>query len=77
MHESIEFQLLCGIMLEDRNIFWTLYMTSMLLIYGLALGYISVKEIKHIHKMRMTIHVNIPEQPKPVSIFDYLGKSNF
>ena len=45
MYESIEFQVLSGIMLKEHPIYWTIYMTVMLFIFGLAYGSITTKKL--------------------------------
>ena len=48
----------------------------MFLIYTVALGCISIKEIRHQQKMRKTIHVYLPKLSKPISIFDYIAETS-
>ena len=45
MYESIEFQVLSGIMVKEEPIFWPIYMTVMLFIFGLAYGSITTKKL--------------------------------
>ena len=45
MYESIEFQILSGIMLKEEPIFWSIYGTIMLLIFGFAYGFITAKRL--------------------------------
>ena len=50
MYESIEFQILSGIMVKEEPIFWSIYGIIMLLIFGLAYGSITVKKIRETFK---------------------------
>ena len=43
MYESVEFQVLSGIIVEEEPIFYPIYMTLMLFIFGLAYGFITTK----------------------------------
>jgi hypothetical protein len=45
MYESIEFQVLSGIMVEEEPYFWPIYMTMMLFIFGMAYGSITTKKL--------------------------------
>ena len=45
MYESIEFQILSGIMVKEEPIFWSIYGTTILFIFGLAYGSIIAKKL--------------------------------
>ena len=64
MYESIEFQVLSGIMVKENPIFWTIYMTVMLFIFGLAYGSITTKKLMEKfkeYKLQKKSKVNIQE----------------
>ena len=64
MYESIEFQVLSGIMVKETPIFWPIYMTVMLLIFGLAYGSITTKKLMEKfkdYKLQKRSKVNIQE----------------
>ena len=64
MYESIEFQVLSGIMVEENPLFWTIYMTVMLVIFGLAYGSITTKKLMEKfkeYKLQKKSKVNIQE----------------
>lgn len=45
MYESIEFQVLSGIRVTEEPIFWPIYVTIMVVIFGVAFGSITMKKI--------------------------------
>ena len=64
MYESIEFQVLSGIMVEEEPIFWPIYMTVMLFIFGMAYGFITTKKLMEKfkeYKLKKSLKVNIQE----------------
>ena len=64
MYESIEFQVLSGIMVKEEPIFYTIYMTVMLFIFGLAYGFITTKKLKEKfkeYKLQKSLKVNIQD----------------
>ena len=64
MYESIEFQVLSGIMVEEKPIFYPIYMTVMLFIFGLAYGFITTKKLTEKfkeYKLRKSLKVNIQD----------------
>ena len=75
MYESIEFQVLSGITVKETPIFWPIYMTMMLLIFGLAYGSITVKKLMEKfkdYKLRKRSKVNIQE-----NFFTISGQDKF
>ena len=64
MYESIEFQVLSGIMVKENSIFWPIYMTMMLFIFGMAYGSITAKKLMEKfkdYKLQKSSKVNIQE----------------
>ena len=64
MYESIEFQVLSGIMVKEEPIFYPIYMTVMLLVFGLAYGFITTKKLTEKfkeYKLQKSLKVNIQE----------------
>ena len=73
MYESIEFQVLSGIMVEEEPIFWTIYMTLMLFIFGMAYGSITTKKLMEKfkeYKLQKSAKVNIQENFFTISGLD-------
>ena len=50
MYESIEFQVLSGIMVQEEPIFWPFYMTLILFIFGISYGSITAKKFMEKYK---------------------------
>ena len=76
MYESLEFQILSGIKIKDRNIFWTIYVLIMLTVLTIALGSMTVKKMIEKFKeyrIQKTVHVNIQKQSPPISIFNFVA----
>ena len=78
MYESIEFQVLSGIMVKETAIFWPIYMTVMLLIFGLAYGSITTKKLIEKfkdYKLQKRSKVNIQENFFTISGQDKTGEN--
>jgi hypothetical protein len=79
MYESLEFQILSGIKIKDRNIFWTIYVLIMLTVLTIALGSMTVKKMIEKFKeyrIQKTVHVNIQKQSPPISIFNFIADNS-
>jgi hypothetical protein len=79
MHESLEFQILSGIKIEDRNIFWTIYVAVTVTILTVALGSMTVKKMIEKFKeyrIQKTVHVNIQKQNPQISIFNFVADNS-
>ena len=64
MYESVEFQVLSGIIVEEEPIFYPIYMTLMLFIFGLAYGFITTKKLSEKfkeYKLQKSLKVNIQD----------------
>ena len=64
MYESVEFQVLSGIIVEEEPIFYPIYMTVMLFIFGLAYGFITTKKLTEKfkeYKLQKSLKVNIQD----------------
>jgi hypothetical protein len=75
MHESLEFQILSGIKIEDRNIFWKIYVAIMVSFLTIALGSMTVKKMIEKFKeyrIQKTVNVNIQERSPPISILNFV-----
>ena len=60
MYESIEFQILSGIMVKEEPIFWSIYGTTILFIFGLAYGSITARKLTEKfkeHKLQKSLRV--------------------
>ena len=76
MHESLEFQILSGIKIEDRNIFWKIYVAIMVSFLTIALGSMTVKKMIEKFKeyrIQKTVHVNIQKQNPQIYIFNFVA----
>ena len=79
MHESLEFQILSGIKIEDRNIFWKIYVAIMVSFLTIALGSMTVKKMIEKFKeyrIQKTVHVNIQKQNPQISIFNFVADNS-
>ena len=79
MHESLEFQILSGIKIIDRNIFWTIYVLIMLIVLTIALGSMTVKKMIEKFKeyrIQKTVHVNLQKQSPQISIFNFIADNS-
>ena len=79
MYESLEFQILSGIKIKDRNIFWTIYVLIMLTVLTIALGSMTVKKMIEKFKeyrIQKTVHVNIQKLSPPISIFNFIADNS-
>ena len=79
MYESLEFQILSGIKIKDRNIFWTIYVLIMLTVLTIALGSMTVKKMIEKFKeyrIQKTVHVNLQKQSPQISIFNFIADNS-
>ena len=82
MHESIEFQILSGIRIDDRNMFWGIFILILVLTLSFTLCSITLKKMFEKfkdYKIQKRVHVNIGHIVRPaatISMIQFLGEEN-
>ena len=59
-HESFEYQLLTGIRMKENTIFWPIFMTTILSIFGIAFGSIIMKKmVEKLKERKLQKHLKV------------------
>ena len=70
-HESLEYQILTGIRMSARTIFWPIYMTIILSLFGFAFGSITIKKFHEKlkeHNFQKNLNVKVNETISTVDV---------